>query len=93
MLISKDLGGTKMNNVSAINETAAIQQNWCYTAKAPETAGSILAENGVNQALLMAPKTLNIQPYQFTTALKPVETDKQLQVTRMMAFGRSFSWS
>jgi len=73
-----------MDNALISNETVSTEQGWCYAAKAPD-----IAANTAGESLMMAPESFGIEPYKFTVK----ETDKQLQLTRLMAFGRSFAGS
>jgi hypothetical protein len=90
-----------MENVNIATEavkSAANQQNWCYSQKVQATPVKLSVENGANQSFLMAPVDFNIQPYKFVTPLRVEisESEKQLQTSRLMAFGNSMSatgWS
>jgi hypothetical protein len=87
-----------MNNVSTANETVQAPPSWCYTAKALEALGTAAENNtAAGRSLMMAPADLGIQPYrftqpfQFTARENAGEMDKQLHLTRMVAFGRSLT--
>jgi hypothetical protein len=86
-------GENEMDNALISNEAISTAQGWCYSAKAQDTAANVFTEkeNTAGQSLMMAPSSFGIQPYKFIARETAKETDKELRLTRMMAFGRSFA--
>lgn len=86
-----------MNNVSTANATVKAPQSWCYPAKVSGTAvkNNTTADFGI-QPYKFLQQYKYMQPDKFTARETVKAPEKELQVTRMMAFGRSLtaeSWS
>ncbi len=79
-----------MNNVSTANETVQAPQSWCYPAKVSGTAvkNNTAADFGVQSYKFTQPFKFT-QPDKFGAGETVKAPEKELQVTRMMAFGRS----
>ena len=85
-----------MNNAIISNETVRAEAGWCYTARAFDTARNVSGEKENGQSVMTAPSSFGLPSYKFTAKETVKETDKQLRLTRLMAFGRSLpgqGWS
>ena len=83
-----------MSNALISNETVMAGTGWRYTAGAYEAAGRVSRkeENGAGRSLMTARGSFGFEPYKFTVR----ETDKELRIKRLMAFGRGLTgqgWS
>lgn len=83
-----------MSNALISNETVPAGTGWRYTAGAFNVAGSISGqeENGAGRSLMTVRGSFGFEPYKFTVK----ETDKELRLKRLMAFGRGLTgqgWS